>query len=87
MNQHSSSDPHPDQRRTRREFIRTHHPDVGGNHDHFITGLASLDAGHRPSVPVRTVTVTVVARQPWPLSLTTAVLRRLRRRHQKPRVR
>ena len=86
MSQHPSLDPCPVQRRARRDFIRTHHPDVGGNHDDFIAGLASLDAGHRPPSPARTVTVTVVARQSWPLSLTTAVLRRLRRRHQEPRV-
>lgn len=79
------------QRRARREFIRTHHPDAGGNHDDFVTGLANLDANldaeRRPSPPASATRVTVVPRSAWPVSLTTMMLRRLRRRYEEPRVR
>ncbi len=75
------------QRRARREFIRANHPDAGGNHDEFVAGLADLDAGRRSAPPVTTTRVTVVPRSAWPVSLTTIVLRRLRRRYQEPRVR
>jgi hypothetical protein len=75
------------QRRVRRDFIRTHHPDAGGNHDNFIRGLADFDAAQRRSPGMRNTPVTVIARPTWPVSVTTVVLRRLRRRYQAPRVR
>jgi hypothetical protein len=87
MSQPGGPDAVSAQRRARREFIRTHHPDVGGDPHTFVTGLADLDAGPRPSTPARSTAVTVTARQAWPVSLTTVMLRRLRRRHQPPRVR
>ncbi len=34
-----------EQRRRVREFVRTHHPDVGGDHETFVRGLAALRAG------------------------------------------
>ncbi len=87
MTQPADSEFQAAQRRARRDFIRAYHPDAGGNHDDFIAGLADLDAGHRPSSPARTTPVTVVPRPAWPVSLTTIVLRRIRRRYQEPRVR
>jgi hypothetical protein len=89
-----------DRRRARREFIRTHHPDVGGDHAHFVAGLAEHaaapkpdpnaepdpDVGDRPTAtsPPR---VTVTPDQPWPVSITTALMRRARRHRRPPRVR
>jgi hypothetical protein len=73
-------------RRERRDFIRAHHPDVGGTHDDFIRGLAAFDVAQR-FPPTSTTPVTVIPRSTWPVSLTTVVLRRLRRRYQAPRVR
>jgi hypothetical protein len=87
MTEPTASDVGSAQRRARRDFIRAHHPDAGGNHDDFITGLADLDAGPRPSPAARPTPVTVVSRSAWPVSLTTIVLRRIRRRYQEPRVR
>ena len=75
-----------EQRTTRRAFIRNHHPDAGGDHETFITGLADLDAAPRSAAASRLVPVIVTPRQTWPTSLTTIVLRRLRRRRQPPRV-
>jgi hypothetical protein len=74
-------------RRERRDFIRTHHPDAGGNHDDFIRGLAEFDVPQRRSPRTSTTPVTVIPRPAWPVSLTTVVLRRLRRRYHAPRVR
>ena len=45
-------------RHARREFVRTHHPDLGGEPEAFIAGLAWFEAhDHRPD-PV------VVVRRP-----------------------
>ena len=87
MTSPSDADPLSAQRRVRREFIRTHHPDAGGDQHTFIAGLADIEAGKRPSPPARPIVVTVTPRPAWPVSLTTIMLRRLRRRHQKSRVR
>jgi hypothetical protein len=37
--------------RRRREFIRDHHPDRGGDADSFIAGLRGFDAGRAPGDP------------------------------------
>ena len=37
-----------DQRRRLRAFALAHHPDRGGDHDQFVTGLAALRQG-RPA--------------------------------------
>ena len=81
----SAGDPEQDRRRARRDFIRTNHPDVGGDHAGFVAGLAELDA--EPAPPRQPPRVTVVADQPWPVSLTTSLVRRVRRRKRAPRVR
>ncbi|PRY50651.1 hypothetical protein LY71_103215 [Geodermatophilus tzadiensis] len=36
-------------RRAERAWIRTHHPDVGGDPAAFAAGLAALRAGHLPA--------------------------------------
>lgn len=43
MNQ--SGDRDRDTRRAFRRFVRSHHPDVGGNPNAFIAGLASFGRG------------------------------------------
>lgn len=88
-------------RRLRREFIRTRHPDRGGDPAEFVAGLAALDADVRSSdrqsgaAPSRDAgspldplpRVFVVARQPWPRSLVTRLLHRITRRRGPTRVR
>jgi hypothetical protein len=69
-------------RRDRREFIRTHHPDLGGDPAAFMAGLAAFD---EPAAP-RPVRVVIVAGKPWPESLVSALLRRIGRKRRPPRV-
>jgi hypothetical protein len=76
-------------RRRRRDFIRAHHPDRGGDPAAFIVGIRSFDpadpagaAGREPLPPVR-----VVRRRAWPAQLGMAAIRRLRRGRRVPRVR
>jgi len=70
-------------RRARREFIRTHHPDRGGDPDAFAAGLAAHDR-RLPRAPA--ARVVVVADTPILVSLLTAVLRRMGWRRPPPRV-
>jgi hypothetical protein len=68
----------------RREFIRDHHPDRGGDPDDFIAGLARMDtpesASGPPAVPPEMPPPPVVFEdQPWPRSAVTALLQWLRR--------
>lgn len=64
-------------RRRRREFIRVHHPDLGGDTDLFVTGLHTLDTG-RDQDPGPLPRVVVVRRHPWLVWLAIAAARRLR---------
>ena len=71
-------------RRARREFIRAHHPDRGGDSATFAAGLAELDqfaAGWRPA------RVVVAADTPLLVSLLTALMHRAGWRRPPPRVR
>ena len=71
-------------RRVRREFIRAHHPDRGGDPAAFAAGLAGLDqfaAGWRPA------RVVVVADTPLLVSVLTALMHRVGWRRPPPRVR
>ncbi|MDT7803271.1 MAG: hypothetical protein QOI78_6704 [Actinomycetota bacterium] len=73
----------PEARAAFREFVRTHHPDVGGDPAEFAEGLARFRAGQsevddaRFDAPIRFV----VNRRG-----VAAVLARLRRRRRPPRV-
>ncbi len=70
-------------RRARREFIRAHHPDRGGDPGAFAAGLAAYDRlPHRPPA----ARIVVVADQPLLVSLVTAVLRRIGWHRPPPRV-
>ena len=71
-------------RRLRREFIRAHHPDRGGDAAAFAAGLAELDefaAGWRPA------RVVVAADTPLLASLLTALAHRAGWHRPPPRVR
>jgi len=71
-------------RRARREFIRAHHPDRGGDAAAFAAGLAELDqfaAGWRPA------RVVVAARAPLLVSPLRALMHRAGWRRPPSRVR
>jgi hypothetical protein len=71
--------------RRRREFIREHHPDRGGDAESFIAGLRAIeDEQAAEDPPLRVV---VVPHQSWPAKLATAAVRRLRHDRKPPRVR
>jgi hypothetical protein len=72
--------------RDRRDFIREHHPDRGGDPDVFIAGLKAFGPGHDPDAgPLPRVTG--VRRRPWPVRLAAAAAQRVRYGTQPPRVR
>jgi hypothetical protein len=68
--------------RRRREFIRAHHPDRGGDTESFIAGLRGFDTEQAPAGPGPQPRVTVFARRAWPTRLVTGAVRRIR--HGKP---
>ena len=68
-------------RRARREFIRTHHPDRGGDPARFAAGLAEFDRADQPLSPVE-----VVPDRPALLVLLLLLRRRLGRPTRTPRV-
>jgi hypothetical protein len=73
-------------RRDRRDFIREHHPDRGGDPDVFIAGLNSFRPDHDPyAEPLPRVSG--VRRRPWPVRLAAAAARRVRYGPRPPRVR
>jgi hypothetical protein len=71
--------------RRRREFIRAHHPDRGGDAETFIAGLRALEAEQAPGDPPPRVVI--AAHQRWPIRLAAAAVRRLRPDSRPPRVR
>ncbi len=71
-------------RRVRREFIRAHHPDRGGDPVAFAAGLAELDQFAAGWPPARVV---VVADTPLLVNLLTALMHRAGWRRPPPRVR
>jgi hypothetical protein len=70
-------------RRARREFIRTHHPDRGGDPADFAAGLAAYD-GRPAGEPAPRVVI--VADTPWLVSLLRPILRRMGWRRPPPRI-
>lgn len=71
----------PAERRRRREFIRAHHPDIGGNPEVFQRGLHAFDRTGTAGPPV------VAVRSPWPpLGVVLVRWRRRRQRRAAPRV-
>ena len=76
-------DKQPLRRRVRREFIRAHHPDNGGDPAVFMTGLAALD---QMSIDAPHARVVVVADTPVLARLLTILMHRIGWRRPPPRV-
>jgi hypothetical protein len=78
------AEPDRSRRARRREFIRTHHPDRGGDPQSFIAGLAEFDIpALRLDPPPR---VFVVAKRRLPTVVIGRLTRPLRKWRQPPRV-
>jgi hypothetical protein len=71
--------------RRRRQFVREHHPDLGGDPETFIAGMRAFEAEQAPGTP--TATVVVIKRKKWPARLVIAAGRRLVRGRKSSRVR
>jgi hypothetical protein len=78
------AEPVDSRRVRRREFIRTHHPDRGGDPESFIAGLAEFD--DRPFALNAPPRVFVVPKRRLPTVVVDWVTRPLRKRRQPPRV-
>jgi hypothetical protein len=70
-------------RQARREFIRTHHPDRGGDPAAFAAGLAAYDRRPDGEPAARVV---IVPDTPWLVSLLRPILRRMGWRRPPPRI-
>jgi hypothetical protein len=70
----------------RREFIREHHPDHGGDPAAFIAGLRTLDADRENDRGMPSAVV-VVRRRAWLVRRAGAAARRFRYGPTPPRVR
>lgn len=78
------------QRAEFRAFVRTHHPDRGGDTAEFVAGLDRLRTGASPGPAVsstgvdenagRDAPIEVVAPLPLPVRVAVALLRTVRRR-------
>ena len=73
-------------RRRRRDFIRTNHPDRGGDPGVFIAGLCAFGL-EREQVCGPLPTVVIVRRRAWLTRMVMAAGQRLRRGSEPPRVR
>ena len=73
-------------RRRRRDFIRAHHPDRGGDTDVFAAGLRAFDTGSEPD-PGQPPKVVIIKRRPWLIRLIVVPARRVRYGLRPPRVR
>ena len=73
-------------RRRRRDFIRTNHPDRGGDPEVFIAGLCAFGLEREPDCgPLPTVVI--VRRRAWLTRMVMTAGQRLRRGSEPPRVR
>jgi hypothetical protein len=75
-----------DIRHRRRDFIRAHHPDLGGDTDAFVAGLRAFDTGAEQD-PGPLPRVVIVRRRAWLLRLAIAAVRGLRHDARPPRLR
>ena len=73
--------------RRRREFIRAHHPDRGGDPDVFMAGLRRFDAAPEQPGPEPLPRVVVVIRRAWLIRLITALAQWVNPEERAPRVR
>lgn len=77
----------PDEsRRRRRDFIRAHHPDQGGDPQAFIEGLRAFgtDPGQDSGLLPRVI---IIRRRMWLIRQASAAAHRLRHGPRPPRVR
>jgi DICT domain-containing protein len=72
--------------RRRRDFIRAHHPDRGGDTDLFIAGLRTFDSGSEQDAG-QLPKVVIVTRRPWLMRRIVVAARRVRYGPSPPRVR
>ena len=68
-------DGQPDRTR-RREFIRTHHPDRGGDTESVVAGLCQWDEQTPKAAALLNQVPVTVEFSPWPVSLITLTLRK-----------
>jgi hypothetical protein len=73
-------------RRRRRDFIRAHHPDRGGDTDFFTAGLRAFDTEREQDFR-QLPKVVIIKRRPRLIRLGIAAARRLRYGPTPPRVR
>lgn len=73
-------------RRRRRDFIRAHHPDRGGDTDFFAAGLCAIDAGREQALG-QPPKVVIIKCRPWLIRLAVVAARRVRYGPRPPRVR
>jgi hypothetical protein len=71
----------------RREFIRAHHPDRGGDPEVFMAGLRQFDAAPELPGPEPLPRVIVIVRRSWLIRLITALAQRVHPEERVPRVR
>lgn len=70
----------PEERAEFREFVRTHHPDRGGDPEVFMAGLARFSARTEPPAQAARydAPIEVVASLPVPVKVAVALIRTLR---------
>lgn len=73
-------------RRRRRDFIRAHHPDLGGDPEAFIAGMRAFGAEHERNTGPQPEVI-IVRRRTWLLQQAATLARRLRYGPKPPRVR
>jgi hypothetical protein len=71
--------------RRRRQFVREHHPDRGGDPEEFIVGLRAFDTEQASWAPA--ARVVVIKREKWSARLVIAARQHLHRGRKSPRVR
>ena len=69
--------------RRRRDFIKEHHPDRGGDPGFFAAGMRAFDAGHASEPLPRVI---IVRHRPWLVRLAATLVRQLRHERKPPRV-
>lgn len=63
--------------RRRRDFIRAHHPDQGGDTDLFVVGLRAFDTGSEQDLG-QLPKVVIIKRRAWLIRLAIPAARRIR---------
>jgi len=87
MSEHTPGGLSPEQRAAYRSFVRTHHPDRGGDPAVFVAGLARFREMARPAPPPAPqahdrydAPIEIVRDLPFPARVAIALVRTVRRR-------